>query len=140
MQACSPDINSYITLFMVSFFTKEAQWRKTLARFGASPLLRANASANLRRRGLLQSPEKRQDVATSITDAIPIHFLSCKGGINTHACGLYTGIFLDSRSSSGSVQYHYLYNMQFFWTYFCLLCPVALTSPKFSKIFLDILM
>ena len=66
------------------------------ARFGASLLLHADVSANLWRRGLPQSPEKRQNVVTSITDAIPICFLSCKGEINTHTCGLYTGIFLDS--------------------------------------------
>jgi len=112
----------------------------TQPRFGASPLLHADVLANLWRRGLPQSPEKRQDVVTSITDAIPICFLSCKGEINTHACGLYTGIFLDSWNSSGSVQYYYLWDIQSFWMHFCLSCPIALTSPKFSEIFLNILM
>jgi len=49
-----------------------------VARFGASPLLRAGAPANLRRRGLPQSPKKRQDVLTSITPAILALSLSFK--------------------------------------------------------------
>src|SRR5882762_4446220 len=120
--------------------TAQPQVSTPRARFGASPLLCADTSENLWRRGLPQSPEKRQDVVTSITDAIPICFLSCKGEINTHTCGLYTEIFLDSQNSSESVQYHYLWDMQFFWMHFCLSCPIALTSPKFSEIFLNILM
>ena len=56
-------------------------------------LLRADASANLRR-GATKS-KKRQEVATSIAGAIPIRFLSCEGGIDTHTCGLFADIFLD---------------------------------------------
>ena len=90
----------------------------------------------LRRRGLPQSPENRQDVATSITDVIPIRFLRFKERIDTNAYGLCAGIFFNTRNLSGSFQYHHLCDMVFFWTNFCLSRTITSPCPKFLKIFI----
>ena len=90
----------------------------------------------LRRRGLPQSPENRQDVATSITDVIPIRFLRCKQWIDTNAYGLGAGIFFNTRNLSGSFHYCHLCDMEFFGTNFCLSCTITLPGPKFLKIFI----